>query len=166
MSSAFEFEDLNLLDKPTDSKKQGVSKKFKIIAFVNILVILYFAHSAFVSTPKSADFSSLRGHALYSHMKSTMSTPDMANFHSHMRALIHAGALDEFNKYDAMVDEAKTKSTDVGNQIKEAQGLNAKIKGVIDSLASGNIGNIATSVGLGGVKDLGSTVSGWFSLSQ
>lgn len=115
MNSALEFEKQNLLDTHTKGQKKGVSKKFKLIALVNILVICFFAYSAFrTSHVENKNLNSHMNHKLYNHMKSSMNSPDMAHYHHKMRILMHAGALEDFNKYDVVVEDAKQKSTDAG----------------------------------------------------
>ena len=48
MLEAFEYEKQQLLNTP--SQKKGVSKKFKVIAAINVLVVCYIAYAAFGSS--------------------------------------------------------------------------------------------------------------------
>ena len=137
MKDRLNFETENLLDRNEGGKKKTLTLKFKFVATFTILVIIFMGYRAL---RKDIDIlsgsTSLQGHELYNHMKSTISTDQMALYHTQMRVLIHTGTLQEFNKYEVMVKNAKNKSTEVGNQIQKANTVSNQLSDMIKSLSN------------------------------
>lgn len=146
MLNPLEFEKQNLLDTTAKSQKKGVSKKVKMIALLNIIIIGYFAYSSFSTSGIQNKNLNLSGshHDMLKHMKATINSDQMAEYHHKMRILMHAGALDDFNKYDKVVEDAKTKSKEAGESINFASTAVQKTTKMIEDLKSNPVG---TAVG-------------------
>ena len=75
MKDRLNFETENLLDRNEGGKKKTLTLKFKFVATFTILVIIFMGYRAL---RKDIDIlsgsTSLQGHELYNHMKSTIST--------------------------------------------------------------------------------------------
>ena len=132
MNTTFEFENQNLLERTTKTQKKGVSKKFKLIAFINIVVIAYFAYGSLNKSlvQKNNEISP----KLFKHMMATYTSDEMSHFHHKMRLLVHTGALDSLTQYQSVVKQAKEKCSETGKQITDAKNMSTSVEKLLTKL--------------------------------
>ena len=147
MLNTFEIERESLLERQVSGKKKGMSKKFKVIAALNIIVICYFAYSALSSSSmeqKNLNFGI--DSKAFKHMKARATSSHMAHYQNQMRILMHAGALEEFNNYDGMVEQAKTTSTEAGKYIQDASKTSKSVSKMINDLKTNPTSAITSGI--------------------
>lgn len=79
-------------------------------------------------------------------MMATATSDDLAHYHHAMRVLMHAGALDEFNKYDTIVEKAKKSSEAAGKQILDADKTAHSVSEMIEGYKKEGFSSVVGSV--------------------
>ena len=84
---------------------------------------------------------------LFNHLKSIATSDNMAHYQHNMRILMHNGVLEDFNKYDDVVEKAKAASDSAGKQIKDADKTAHSVSKMISDLKSNPVGTLTSSLG-------------------